>query len=137
MALLSGLPRRRPGEGSELAAFGGQTREVFDSPDRGDAGSVACCVRGMILNDLAAGRSAVKAHTKARGMATGIVARFPQDCMTSNPDFEHFVRDYLWLAGKEKSRELRTRFLLLSRDWMDALMQDQPETGRRRRRSKN
>ena len=31
--------------------------------------------------------------------------------MTPNPDFEHFVRDYLQLAGKEKSRELRNRVI--------------------------
>jgi hypothetical protein len=56
--------------------------------------------------------------------------------MTPNPDFEHFVRDYLQLAGKEKSRELRNRLLLLARDWMHAAMQDRPEVRPRRRRRK-
>ena len=56
--------------------------------------------------------------------------------MTPNPDFEHFVRDYLQLAGKEKSRELRNRLLLLARDWMHAARQDRPEVRPRRRRRK-
>jgi hypothetical protein len=49
--------------------------------------------------------------------------------MTPNPDFEHFVRDYLRLAGKEKSREL----LELARDWMHAAMQDRPQVRPSRR----
>ena len=52
--------------------------------------------------------------------------------MTPNPDFEHFVRDYLRQAGQEKSRELRTRLLSLARDWMHAAMQDRPEVRTRR-----
>jgi hypothetical protein len=33
--------------------------------------------------------------------------------MTPNPDFEHFVRDYVRLAGQERSLELRSRLLVL------------------------
>ena len=55
--------------------------------------------------------------------------------MTPNRDFEHFVRDYLRLAEKEKSRELRTRLRLLARDWMHAAMQDRPEVLPRPRRA--
>jgi hypothetical protein len=49
--------------------------------------------------------------------------------MTPNPDFEHFVRDYVRLAGQERSLELRSRLLVLAREWMHAAMQDQ--TGKR------
>ena len=48
--------------------------------------------------------------------------------MTPNPDFEHFVRDYVRLAGQERSLELRSRLLVLAREWMHAAMQDQTGT---------
>jgi hypothetical protein len=48
--------------------------------------------------------------------------------MTPKADFEHFVRDYLQLAGRERSPELRSRLLRLAREWMQAAMQEQPET---------
>jgi hypothetical protein len=40
-----------------------------------------------------------------------------------NPDFEDFARDCIRLAGQEKSRELRSRLLVLAREWMHAAMQ--------------
>jgi hypothetical protein len=52
--------------------------------------------------------------------------------MKPNPDFEHFVRDYLQLARQEKSLQLRARLLVLAREWMHAAMQDRPEKLRRR-----
>jgi hypothetical protein len=48
--------------------------------------------------------------------------------MTPNPDFEQFVRDYVRLAGQERSLELRSRLLVLAREWMHAAMQDQTGT---------
>ena len=56
--------------------------------------------------------------------------------MTPNPDFEHFVRDYVQLARQEKSLQLRARLLVLAREWMHAAMQDRPEVRPRRRRRK-
>ena len=52
---------------------------------------------------------------------------FPPSCvaMTPNPDFEHFVRDYIRLAGQEQSLELRSRLLRLAREWMHAAMQEE------------
>ena len=49
--------------------------------------------------------------------------------MTPNPDFEHFVRDYIRLAGQERSPELRSRLLVLAREWMQAAMHE--EAGKR------
>jgi hypothetical protein len=43
-----------------------------------------------------------------------------------NPDFEDFARDCIRLAGQEKSRELRSRLLVLAREWMHAAMQKRP-----------
>ena len=56
--------------------------------------------------------------------------RFYQDLMgmTPNADFEHFVRDYLQLAGQERSPELRSRLLRLAREWMQAALQEQTAT---------
>jgi hypothetical protein len=45
--------------------------------------------------------------------------------MTPNPDFEHFVRDYLHLAEQERSPELRSRLLRLAREWMHAAMHEE------------
>ena len=42
-----------------------------------------------------------------------------------DPEFEEFARDYIRLAGQEKSRELRSRLLVLAREWMHAAMQEQ------------
>ena len=39
-----------------------------------------------------------------------------------------FVRDYLRLAEQERSRELRSRLLMLARGWMHAAMQEEAET---------
>ena len=45
-----------------------------------------------------------------------------------DPEFEEFARDYIRLAGQEKSRELRSRLLVLAREWMHAAMQEQAGT---------
>jgi hypothetical protein len=39
-----------------------------------------------------------------------------------DPDFEDFARDCIRLAGEEKSPRLRSRLLLLAREWMHAAM---------------
>jgi len=44
--------------------------------------------------------------------------------MKPDPDFEDFARDCIRLAGQEKSRELRSRLLVLAREWMHAAMQE-------------
>jgi hypothetical protein len=44
--------------------------------------------------------------------------------MVPNADFEHFVRDYLQLAGQERSPELRSRLFSLAKEWMHAAMQE-------------
>ena len=49
--------------------------------------------------------------------------------MMPNPDFEHFVRDYIRLAGQQRSPELRLRLLVLAREWMQAAMNE--EAGKR------
>jgi hypothetical protein len=51
--------------------------------------------------------------------------------MKPDPDFEDFARDCIRLAGQQNSRELRTRLLVLAREWMHAAMQEQ--TGGRNR----
>jgi hypothetical protein len=56
--------------------------------------------------------------------------------MKPDPDFEDFARDYLQLARQEKSLQLRSRLLVLAREWMHAAMQDRPELRPRRRRGK-
>jgi hypothetical protein len=47
--------------------------------------------------------------------------------MMPDPEFEDFARDCIRLAGEEKSRELRSRLLVLAREWMHAAMQEQRE----------
>ena len=48
--------------------------------------------------------------------------------MKPDPDFVDFARDCIRLAGQEKSRELRSRLLVLAREWMHAAMQEQTGT---------
>jgi hypothetical protein len=47
-----------------------------------------------------------------------------------DPDFESFALDCIQLARQEKSLQLRSRLLILAREWMHAAMQ---EPGERRR----
>jgi hypothetical protein len=44
-----------------------------------------------------------------------------------DPDFEDFARDCIRLAHQEKSRELRSRLLILARDWMHAAVQNRAD----------
>jgi hypothetical protein len=39
-----------------------------------------------------------------------------------DPDFEEFARDCIRLAGEEKSPRLRSRLLVLAREWLHAAM---------------
>jgi hypothetical protein len=39
-----------------------------------------------------------------------------------DPDFEDFARDCIRLAGEERSAGLRSRLLVLAREWMHAAM---------------
>jgi hypothetical protein len=55
--------------------------------------------------------------------------------MKPNPDFEHFVRDYLRLAEQERSPELRSRLLRLAREWMHAAMQNEVGSSASRQRN--
>jgi hypothetical protein len=48
--------------------------------------------------------------------------------MKPDPDFEDFARDCIRLADQERSRELRSRLLVLAREWMHAAMQEQAGT---------
>jgi hypothetical protein len=43
-----------------------------------------------------------------------------------DPDFEDFARDCIRLARQEKSPELRSRLLVLAREWMHAAMREAP-----------
>ena len=47
--------------------------------------------------------------------------------MIPNPDFEDFSCDCVRLVGQEKSRELRSRLLVLARVWMHAAMQERSD----------
>jgi len=49
-----------------------------------------------------------------------------------DPDFESFALDCIQLARQEKSLQLRSRLLILAREWMHAAMQEPGETGPRR-----
>ena len=48
--------------------------------------------------------------------------------MSPDPEFEEFARDYIRLAGQERSRELRSRLLVLAKKWMHAAMQEREGT---------
>ena len=44
-----------------------------------------------------------------------------------DPDFESFALDCIQLARQEKSLQLRSRLLILAREWMHAAMQEPGE----------
>jgi hypothetical protein len=50
-----------------------------------------------------------------------------------DPDFESFALDCIQRARQEKSLQLRSRLLVLAREWMHAAMQGPGERGFRRR----
>jgi hypothetical protein len=44
-----------------------------------------------------------------------------------DPEFKEFACDCIRLAGQERSRELRSRLVVLAREWMHAAMQKRPD----------